>query len=176
MLSPPRVGSPPRILLSEGSSLSAPQTLYALGPLGYPVDACDPRPLLCLARYSRYLDACYRCPPFARDPAGYVQLLMDRLRARRHDVLLPTHDQVFLLSRVRDLLRGVVGLPVPEFTAIERLQGKAEFIRLLDELRLPHPATAIAQTRQELHRAATFPCYVKRDYSTAGRGVWLVHD
>jgi predicted ATP-grasp superfamily ATP-dependent carboligase len=165
-----------RVLLSEGSSLSARQTLYALGRLGYQIDAVDPQPLFCFARYSRYVGAVHRCPPFTRDPVGYVNLLLELFRSQRYDVLLPTHDQVFLLSRVRDLLCDKIALPAPEFAAMERLQSKAGFLRLLKELNLPHPPTMLVRTRAELEAAATTPCFIKQDYATAGRGVWHVHD
>jgi predicted ATP-grasp superfamily ATP-dependent carboligase len=170
----PRPGRPLRVLLTEGSSLSARQTVYALGYAGAIIDICDPRPLTCLARYSRFVRACYRCPSFTRDPAAYVEFLKDRLRAEGYDVLFPVHDQVYLLARVKEELVGKVGLPVPDFAAVERLQSKAEFVRLLAELNLPHPPTLLVRTRRQLEQAVTFPCYIKLPYSTAGRGVWFV--
>ena len=163
-----------KILLTEGSSLSARQVVYALGPLGHVLDVCDPRPLTCLCRYSRYVRACYVCPGFSGDPAGYVAFLQQRLRAKRYDVLFPTHDQAFLLARVASRFRGRVGLAVPDFPAMLQIQSKAAFITLLDELNLPHPRTALARTRAEMEQAATFPCYIKLPYATAGCGVWHI--
>jgi predicted ATP-grasp superfamily ATP-dependent carboligase len=169
-----RPGRRLRILFTEGSSLSARQALYALGPTGAVIDVCDPRPWFCLARYSRYVRACHRCPPLGADPRGYLDFLIERLGAGRYDVLLPTHDQVFLVSRFRAALPARVRVPVPNFAALERLQGKAEFLRLLTELGLPHPPTAPVRTSGELARACSYPCYVKLSVGTAGRGVWLV--
>src|SRR5207248_392465 len=160
----------------EGSSLSARQTLYALGRAGHIIDVCDPDSSFCLARFSRYVAALHRCPPFAADPAGYLQFLQERLDAGRYDVLLPVHDQAYLAARFRDALARRVGLAVPDFAAVERVQSKAAFLEVLDELGLPHPPTQLAHTRAELEAAVSYPCYVKAPYSTAGRGVWLVHD
>src|SRR6516162_9314793 len=157
-----------KILLTEGSSLSARETLYALGPGRQVIDVCDPRPFRCLARYSRFVRRCYRCPRFADDPMGYFRFLEARLRAERYDVLLPTHDQAFLLARCASQFRGQVGLAVPEFTAMMRVQSKAALLNLLDELDLPHPATEIAHTRADLDRAVKLPCYFKLPYATAG--------
>ncbi|HEV3255915.1 MAG TPA: hypothetical protein VG013_03470, partial [Gemmataceae bacterium] len=128
-----------RILFSEGSSLSARQALYALGPAGHVLDVCDPKPFRCLARYSRYVHACHRCPSFTGDPAGYVGFLAARLAAARYDVLLPVHDQAYLLARFRHQLGRRTGLALPDFAAVERVQSKAALMRLLDELGLPHP-------------------------------------
>jgi predicted ATP-grasp superfamily ATP-dependent carboligase len=65
---------------------------------------------------------------------------------------------------------------VANFAALERLQSKAEFVRLLTELNLPHPPTVIARSGRDLKHACAFPCYIKLAYSTAGRGVFLVHN
>jgi len=165
-----------RVLLSEGSSLSARQTLYALGCGGHLIDICDPRPAFCLCRFSRYVRACYACPPISTNPADYLAFLEERLRKTRYDVLFPTHDQVYLLSRFRSALAKRVGLPVPSFAAIEQVQSKARFMILLRELKLPHPATVLAHSHSELRRNLHFPCYVKTDYSTAGCGVRYVCD
>jgi hypothetical protein len=163
-----------KILLTEGSSLSARQTLYALGRLGHVLDVCDPGPLTCLCRYSRYVRACYACPSFATYPADYVVFLQERLKAERYDVLFPTHDQAFLLARVEGKFRGKLGLAVPDFAAMLRVQSKAALVALLDELKLPHPPTTLVHSRTELERAAAFPCYIKLPYATAGCGVWHI--
>jgi hypothetical protein len=163
-----------KVLLTEGSSLSARQAVFALGRLGHVVDVCDPQPFWCLARYSRYVRACHRCPPFAADPAGYLDCVRDLLRTGRYDVLLPTHDQVFLLARFRDQIARSAALAVPEFASVERLQSKAGLLRVLDEVGLPYPRTVLARTRQEVVAACTGSCYVKLPYSTAGQGVWFV--
>jgi predicted ATP-grasp superfamily ATP-dependent carboligase len=163
-----------RVLLTEGSSLSARQSLYALGYARAIIDVCDPKPRFCLGRFSRYVRNCYRCPSFTADPAAYLQFLKDRVKTGDYDVLFPVHDQVYLLSRHRELLSSHLGLPVPGFGALERLQSKAEFVRLLAELHLPHPATVMIRTRRELENVCSFPCYIKLAYSTAGCGVWSV--
>lgn len=165
----------PSILLSEASSTSARQTLYALGPLGYALDICDPQRLP-LGRFSRYVRSWRRSPAFAADPLAYLRFLHDLIRRRRYDVLLPVHDQVYLFSRFRDCLGSEVGLAVPEFEAVAQVQSKAAMARLMDHLRLPQPATEIVDGPEKLDRPWDFPCYVKLAYGTAGRGVWRVDD
>jgi hypothetical protein len=160
--------------LTEGSSTSSRQALYALGYTGARIDVCDPKPFFCLARFSRFTHAIYRCPPFHSEPENYVDFVLKKVRSRRYDVLFPVHDQVFLLSRYRERFQKHVGLPVPEFSAIEKLQGKAHFLRVLDELGLPHPETAFVRTTPELMAACKPPCFVKLPYSTAGCGVWRI--
>jgi len=166
---------PPRrsILLTEAASTSARQTLYALGRVGHTVDVCDPQ-RLCLGRFSRYVRRWHRCPSFTADPIGYVEFLLDRLQRGSYDVLFPVHDQVYLLSRFRETLGRQVGVALPPFESIERVQSKVYFTRLLDEVGLPQPRTEVVPTADGLDASWNYPCYVKLDYSTAGRGVWRV--
>ncbi len=161
--------SPRKILLTEGSSTSARQTLYALGRR-HTIDVLDPNPL-CQCRFSRLVRRWYRCPSFSKQPKEYLRFIAQRLRDEAYDVLLPTHEQVYLLSRVRDELRARVGLALPPFESLDRVQGKADFSRLLDELGLPQPATQVVCTRRELVQHNVYPCFVKLSHSTAGAGV-----
>ena len=163
---------PLRILVTEGSSTSARQALYSLQK-GDVVDVLDPNPL-CQCRFSRLIRSWRRCPNYARDPLGYLRFLVERLLSEDYDVLLPTHEQVYLLSRVREPLSRLVGLALPEFAALDRMQDKANFIRLLDELDLPHPPTMIVSGRDDLEHLAEFPCYIKTAHGTAGLGVHRV--
>jgi len=164
-----------KVLLTEGSSLSARQTLYGLGR-NFIVDILDPDPL-CQCRFSRFTRRWHRCPSFSKQPEEYLRFLMARLKAEHYDVLLPTHEQVFLLARFREQVSRRVAVALPDFAAMERMQSKADFCRLLDELGLPYPATAIVRTRAELEAAATeFPTYVKLAHSTAGSGVRRVEN
>lgn len=162
-----------RVLLCEGSSLSAREAISALGPRGYVLDVCDPDPR-CLGRCSRFVRAFYRCPPVGTDPHGYLQFLLQHLKRETYDVLLPVQEQAFLFSRVRDQLQPLVGLAVAEFASFERLQSKAGFLRVLDHLGLPHPRTSIVRTRSEIEACNDFPYYLKSAYGTASSGVWLI--
>ena len=68
MLASYDVSAPKRVLVSEGSSLSAREAITALGMAGHRVGVCDPDPL-CLGRFSRFVTHYYRCPPIGK-PRG----------------------------------------------------------------------------------------------------------
>lgn len=167
--SPPRL----RILFTEGASLSARQTLYPLGP-HHDIDIIDPDPL-CQCRFSSYVRSYTRSPSFAQQPADFLRFVARLVRERSYDVVLPTHEQVYLLSRFRDAFVPHVGLALPEFTAMVRMYNKADFSRLLLELDLPQPQSVIVRTRDELEQLRQFPFYLKLAYSTAGGGVFHIH-
>jgi predicted ATP-grasp superfamily ATP-dependent carboligase len=162
-----------RILLSEGSSLSARQTITALGRCGYTLDVCDPNPL-CISRFSRFVRRYYRCPAVGTDPLGYLAFVLKLLAGEPYDVLLPVHEQAFLFARVQDRLPDGVSTALASFDAFLEVQGKVAFARLMERLSLPQPQTYIVSSCAELEALERFPCYLKTAYSTAGQGVWRV--
>ena len=164
-----------RVLLSEGSSLSAREVISDLGPRGYVLHACDPDPF-CLARFSRYVRKVHPCPRYSREPEAYLDAVVRVIREERIDVLLPVHEQSYLFARARSRLEPLVGLAVPGFPAIDTVLNKAAFIRLLDELSIPHPPTRIVRTRADLLSAGNYPYFVKTAYGASSQGVWLVGD
>lgn len=156
------------ILLTEGSSSSARQALYSLSD--YVVDIVDPS-ALCQCRFSRMVRNWIRCPSYATDPAAYLELLVGRISTGDYQVLLPTHEQVYLLSFFRESFEGRVGLAVPDFDTLRRTQSKVEFSKLLDEIGLPTPRFQIVRSEAELDAVTEFPCYLKLAHGTGGLGV-----
>lgn len=163
-----------RILFTEGASLSARQTLYPLGP-HHEIDVLDPDPL-CQCRFSSFVRRFFRSPSFSDQPTEFLNFLARLLRSLQYDVLIPTHEQVYLLSRYRDSFSSHVGLALPDFKAMELLQNKAHFSRLLSELGLPQPETVILRRGADLDRGWKYPFYLKLAHSTAGGGVFHIED
>jgi len=126
-----------RVLLSEGSSLTAREVLTCLGPADFHVEALDPD-RLCIDRFSRWMRKVHACPRPGADPVGYLDAVKRVVRDRRIDVVLPTHEQAWLFAAGAPLLSGVP-LAVADVASFDRVQSKVEFARLLDELRLPQP-------------------------------------
>ena len=173
-----RARKPIRVLVSEGSSLSAREAITALGTAGCHVEVCDPNGL-CLARFSRFVKRLHRCPHFASDPVGYYRFVRDLLKAGPFQVLYPAHEQAFLFARQREALSGLVGVPVPTFDAIEKVQGKVATVATFAALEIPTPPSEIVHDQAELPSAVArvgLPCYVKADIGTASGGVWRVTD
>ena len=169
------VAKPLRVLVSEGSSPSAREAVTILGLSGHHVEVCDPN-RYCLARFSRFVRKFHHCPGLRDDPAGFLAFIEHLLAAGHFDVLLPIHEQGFLFARVRQRLERRAGLALPHFASYRAVHGKAGFSRLLDQLRLPQPATRIATSATELREVIRFPAVVKTSVGTASRGVWFVRN
>ncbi len=162
-----------RVLLSEGSSLSAREVVTCLGPVGYHVEALDPDPL-CIARLSRWVRKVHRCPASGSDPLGYLELVKRVVDERQIDVVFPTHEQAWLFAAAGPFLSGVP-VAVADIASFGRVQSKIEFARLVDEIGLPQPLWRPVADQGDL-TGLTFPYWLKTAFSTAGRGVRLVSD
>jgi hypothetical protein len=158
-----------RVLLSEASSLTAREHLSVLGPTGIDVDALSSVSLP-LSRFSRWSSQIIRVPAIPEDPLGYLEAIGRLLTSGRYDALLPTHEQAWLLAAGRHLLPSDVPLAVSPIEAFDLVQSKVDFCRLLDEMGLPQPAWSLV-TGPDHVAAVGFPCWMKAEFSTAGRGV-----
>ena len=169
------VQKPLRVLVSEGNSTSAREAVTILGLSGHLVEVCDPSPW-CLARFSRFVQKFHRCPGLRDDPDGFLRFVEELLAARHFDVLLPIHEQGFLLARVQERLGDRTGLALPGFASYRAAHSKAGFSRLLDQLGLPQPVTRIVKSADELRDVVRFPAIIKTSIGTASRGIWFVRN
>jgi predicted ATP-grasp superfamily ATP-dependent carboligase len=133
----------------------------------------DPNPL-CQCRFSRYVRRWQKSPHFAKQPTEFLLFLAGRLRDEKYDVVLPTHEQVYLLSKFRDVVGQSSGIALPSFDAMQQMQNKADFTRTLESLELPYPETFFARTADDLRGDWKYPFYLKLSHSTAGLGVFHI--
>jgi predicted ATP-grasp superfamily ATP-dependent carboligase len=129
-----------------------------------------------MARFSRFVKKFHRCPPLRDDPKGYFAFVERLLATGRFDVLLPSHEQGLLFARVQERFAGKAALASPSFDSYRAAHSKAGFSRLLSELGLPQPATAIVTSESALRATMRFPAVIKTSIGTASRGVWVVRD
>lgn len=156
-----------KILLSEGASLTSRETLTVLGA-GFEVD------ILSSSKYgiSRFSKFCrhYFQGHSPNKIDMYLKEIITLNSREKYDVLLPIHEEGWLLSSARYELKEIPLLLSPP-EAYEQVQGKISFAYLLDQLAIPQPKWCLYQERKEW---STYPCWIKADFSTAGRGVLRV--
>lgn len=165
--------SPMRVLLSEGSSNSARQAIYGLANgLGAnsSIDVLDPSGW-CQCRFSRFVRRRIECPKIASNPIDYVRFAADLVKRESYDVLFPTHEQVYAFSKFREEFSKHVGLAVPDFGVLRRVQSKSEFFELMNELDFPMPETQVIHSIEELAKVDNYPLFLKLIHSTASLGV-----
>jgi predicted ATP-grasp superfamily ATP-dependent carboligase len=165
----------PKVLLSEGSSLSSREAITALGLAGHRVELLSSDPL-CLGRFSRFVSRVHRTPASGADPDGYLKAVIETVEAGRIDALLPVHEQAYLFAAARQTLPSGLGLALADFEAFEQVQSKAGLAELLTRLNVPQPATELVRSADEFAAMRPYPFFVKAAFGTASTGVWRVRD
>jgi predicted ATP-grasp superfamily ATP-dependent carboligase len=167
--------SKPKILLSEGSSLSSREAITALGLAGHRVELVSSNPL-CLGRFSRFVSRVHRAPASGADPDGYLAAVLEVVQRDNIDALLPVHEQAYLFAAARQQLPAGLGVALADFDTFEQVQSKASFATLLTRLKIPQPKTDIIGSADEFAAERPFPFFVKAAFGTASAGVWRVGD
>jgi predicted ATP-grasp superfamily ATP-dependent carboligase len=165
----------PKILLSEGSSLSSREAITALGLAGHRVELVSSNPI-CLGRFSRFVSRVHQAPASGADPDGYLAAAIEVVKAGNIDALIPVHEQAYLFAAARKRLPAGLGIALAEFDAFERVQSKASFASLLTQLKVTQPATEIIRSADEFAAERPYPFFVKAAFGTASAGVWRVDD
>jgi predicted ATP-grasp superfamily ATP-dependent carboligase len=165
----------PKILLSEGSSLSSREAITALGLAGHRVELVSSDPL-CLGRFSRFVTRAHPAPASGADPDGYLAAVLEAVASSRIDALLPVHEQAYLFAAARQQLPSSVGIALADFGAFEQVQSKAGLAELLTRLKVQQPKTDIVRSADEFAADRPFPFFVKAAFGTASAGVWRVSD
>jgi predicted ATP-grasp superfamily ATP-dependent carboligase len=165
----------PKILLSEGSSLSSREAITALGLAGHRVELVSSDPM-CLGRFSRFVTRVHRAPASGADPDGYLAMVIETVKTENIDVLMPVQEQAYLFAAARKRLPSGVGIALADFEAFEQVQSKASFAELLTQLKVPQPKTDIVRSADEFAAERRYPFFVKAAFGTASAGVWRVGD
>jgi biotin carboxylase len=166
-----------RVLVTDGSSLTARQAVTALAARGAIVEMVDPG-LIPLGLFTRFVRKSHRVPAYGSDPWGWLDATIRVLERGGHDALFAAHEQTAVLSLAADRVRATgAGLAVPSFGSLWRVQDKAHAIGTLAAAGLRHPATTVAETQAEAASAGVdAPLYVKTRIGTASAGVARVED
>jgi hypothetical protein len=165
-----------RVLLSDGSGLTARQTAAQLDDAGHTVEVLSSDPL-CLARFTRRVRCVRRVPAYGADPLRWLDAALGACAAAGADVLFPTQEQVAALSACRDVVRAAgVRTVVPPFGALVRVQDKLSAHETLRALGLPQPEGVVLAAPDELAAWDRFPVFMKLPIGTATTGVRLISD
>jgi predicted ATP-grasp superfamily ATP-dependent carboligase len=165
----------PKILLSEGSSLSSREAITALGLAGHRVELVSSNPM-CLGRFSRFVSRVHRAPASGADPDGYLAAVIEIVKTHHIDALLPVHEQAYLFAAARKRLPLGLGIALADFEAFEQVQSKAGLVTLLTQLDVTQPATEVIRSADEFATERPYPFFVKTAFGTASAGVWRVGD
>jgi hypothetical protein len=130
-----------------------------------------------LAGLTRHVARLHRVPRFGDDPFAWLDAALEVLGSGDYDVLVPTHEQATVLALASDRVRQLgVGLAVPHFDAMLRVQDKIAQSQTLTELGLPQPSTQVLADRDLLLANVEPPVFLKAPIGTASSTVLFVPD
>lgn len=159
------------VLLPEGSSLTARETITVLAQSGVAVDILSSSGFAVTA-FSRWRRRIIRVANVNREPEAYLCTVSRLLRTGEYTALIPTHEQAWLFAEEKEGLPGAC-IPVADREAFAKVQSKIAFAGLADEIGLPQPRwERLIPGRPH---SLAFPCWLKADYGTAGRSVYRLN-
>lgn len=161
-----------KILLTEGSSLTARETLTALRDCGYQIDILSSTKL-CTCAFSRWKHRIIKARAANDDPKGYLRQISRLVKESGYLAVIPTHEQAWLIAEGRHLLSNDVPVAVASADAFKRTQSKIACAELLDDLGISQPAWHVFDG--SLTTALDYPLWLKAEYGTAGRSVAKAH-
>jgi biotin carboxylase len=160
-----------RVLLSDGSGLTARQCATRLAAAGHTVEVLSSDPFA-LCRFTRHVRPVHKVPPYGVDPFEWLDSALKVAASGKFTILFPTQEQVAILARSIPKLRAAgVSTAVPSMDALARVQDKLAARETLMELGLPQPDSTIARSHRELTACDRLPAFVKRPIGTASTGV-----
>jgi hypothetical protein len=164
-----------RVLLSDGSGLTARQCATQLAAAGHTVEVLSSDPFG-LCRFTRHVRRGPQSPPLWCRSVRMAGCGAGRVAgARPFDVLLPTQEQVAVVACSLPRFHAAgVGTAVPSIAALARVQDKVTAHQTLAELEMPQPDATVVSSRDELAGCQRWPAFVKRPIGTAMSGVHLV--
>ena len=142
-------GALPKILVTDTGRGSAIAILRSLGRQGYRLVAADadPRSLGFLSRYA-HETAVYPAPE--RDPDGFADFMLQQVRERGVDLIVPVTDQAIQpLVRARAVFEKETKLAVPPTELLQVVTDKDRTVALAKRLGVPVPTTYTVTTAKE---------------------------
>jgi hypothetical protein len=160
-----------KILLSDGSGLTARQVAGRLSESGHDVEVLSPD-RFCLCRLTRHVRRVHVVPGYGADPMGWLDAALAVYRSGGFDLLFPTQEQVAVLSHSAGRLSAEgVRTAVPPFEALRAVQDKVSASATLGALGIPQPRTAFLGSADDLCSWPSLPVFVKTPIGTATTGV-----
>ena len=163
------------ILIPEGSSLSARQTISALGLAGYKVDICLTKKIS-LCTFSKFVNKKYIVPKLSNNPQKYLDTIIKIIKNKKYDAIIPTHEHIFLFSAYSKEIKKYTNIITSPIKSFLQVQGKVPTAMLLKDLHIPQPYFKCIYNQSDAKQWSIFPAYLKSSYGTAGNGVMLVNN
>ena len=173
------MASKPGAIIIEGHVQGLSNT-RSLGEAGIPVIVVDKNN--CVARYSRYCKAFFKCPPFESDELANFLLELAEREKLMDWVLIPSNDHaVYAISRNRDRLAKKFKVITPGLEIINNIYDKSRLLEIAKRVDVSIPKTFYAENTTPIETGLTFPVLTKGRqgldfYRATGKKAFMSND
>ncbi|HAA85579.1 MAG TPA: ATP-utilizing protein [Kosmotogaceae bacterium] len=119
--------------------------------------------------YSKYVKERFLSPPLTSKPREYIDFIVDLVGSRGIEVILPTFEEVFVLSYYRHMLPEKVKILLAPYPVLAMLHDKYHMVRYAEKIGIPTPKTALLKDFDA--NEWEFPLVIKPRRSRAAVGV-----
>lgn len=162
-----------RILLTNGRS---PMTLYLarlLNSAGHEVFVTDPQKIH-YCRFSNCVKKNFKVPSPRFKPKAHVDALKTIVKEQKIDLLIPTWEDVLLISKHKDEFDPHCKLYVDDFDLLLKVHNKWSFINFLDEMGFETPKTQIIRSKEDFENIDMDCFALKPGFSRSSKHVFKV--
>ena len=164
------------VLILGGRAPAALDHARRFAHQGWTVTIADSIPCR-ISGWSRSVTSTVRLPSARFAPQAYIATLCQAIRTHRIDLVVPTCEEVFYLSRYRPLLPESVRIPVGIFETMDTLHSKWRFLEAAQGCGAVVPESACVETLEQARGwAGADPVVLKPEYSRFGVHVRLHPD
>jgi len=151
----------------------------SLGEAGIPVIVVDTKN--CIARYSKYCKAFYKCPDYHDD--NFAEFLLDLAQNQNLNdwTLIPSNDHaVKTISKNKKKLKEVYNFLVPNLSTLYQIINKSNLIKVAEEISVPAPITTYFSTSDDTY-TGKYPVLIKGKegltfYKVFGKKAFFAYD
>jgi len=164
-----------KILVTDGNNRAALAITRSLGREGYEVLVGAER-LPCLSSVSRFCSETFLYPDPRKDGQGFTRTILDVIKDKKPDVLLPVTDVTTLVvAENKKILGEHCSIPFPDFEVADQAANKFTLTKLAEKLSIPIPRTIYVEKPDGLESALSsckkigYPIVVKPSRSRIRR-------
>lgn len=134
--------------------------------------------ILNMNKFSLLRNTCFRYPNFYRSKESFLNFLISYLNERNIIYLIPTHEEIFIISKYKDQL-GAIKTLVPDFNSLRTAHKKELSSSLAKRLGIPIPETITPLTTADcisFLNAHKKPVVLKYFNSNSSKNVYYISD
>ncbi len=150
----------PGVIIIEGH-VQGLSNVRSIGEMGIPVIVVDRNN--CIARYSKYCKAFFKCPPFYSDEFAAFLINLAKNENLKDWLLIPSNDHaVHTLSKHKEKIQAIYKTFVPDFNELPNIYDKKKLLDIASKNGVAIPRTVVFQNPSEKHfNEQEFPIMTK---------------